>query len=643
MADDNATAARYRELTGGWAVVARTLLVLLTALGITWAVEAPGRLGFAIFIEQYLATFLGIALAAVFLLIPARMPGSDRPTWYDLVLSATSIAVSAYVAILYPIISYSLLDLSTERVVVATVGLLVIMEAVRRTFGWALVIIAVVLCAYAGYSYLFPGLFYGRGASLPRIATYVYFDANGVFGIALNVVAIIIIAYIFFGVCLAMVGGELFFTDLASAAMGRRRGGAAKISILSSILFGTISGSAVANVVVGGSITIGMMKRNGYPPHVAAAIEAASSTGGQIMPPVMGITAFILAENLEIPYAQVALAALIPALLYYLSMFMQADFEAAKNNLRGAPVSELPRARDVMRRGWIFLVPLAVLVYMLIVENYPAGISGVVAALSAMLAATLHGTDHWRPRNLLALFERTGRGMMDIVIVAALAGIVIGALNLSGIMFKMTLILSSISFGYPVILLAIVAVICIVLGMGLPTAVIYILLAVLVGPALVDLKIDALSAHLFIFYFGMLSMITPPVCMATFAAASIAGSDLWKSGWAGMRVGIAAYIVPFVFAFNPALLMKGAWLDIVIATAAATAGMIVLTGGVAGYFGGDVRRWERVALFAAGIVIMVVPSATAMAWTVYLAGWCVAAAVILLVQLRQRRLVQSPS
>ncbi len=609
MTDDSALAVRYRPLAGAAKWLARGALYALVAIGLLWAGGVPSRIGIALFNEQYLAAFLGLALVATFLLVPARAREHGRPVpWHDMVLGLLAACTAAYVVLRYPEMSYNLSRITADRLLVAVIGLILILEATRRLFGWSLVIIALVFCAYAALSHLFSGLLAGRGSTPERIATYIYFDTNGVFGLALGVAATVIIAFIFFGACLAVTGGENFFTDIAMALMGRYRGGAAKISIASSLLFGTVSGSAVANVVVGGAITIGMMKRNGYPPHIAAAIEAVSSTGGQIMPPVMGITAFLIAENLNLPYGQIALAALAPALLYYLSLFMQADFEAARTGLKGAPRSELPRARDVMRRGWVFLAPLLVLIYMLVIENNRADFAGIVAAGVTLLLPSIYGRGHLRPANIAAIVERTGRGMLDIAVVCALAGIVMGALNLSGILFKITLILSSLSLGHPLVLLLLVAAICVVLGMGLPSLVIYVLLAVLVAPSLVQLGIDPLGAHLFIFYFGMLSMITPPVCLATFAAMSIAGSKMWPTGWAGMRFGIVAYIVPFIFALSPTLLMKGPWLDVVLACLTAAAGVAALSAGCAGYALQRLAWPGRLAYIAAGLALLPPPA-----------------------------------
>jgi TRAP transporter 4TM/12TM fusion protein len=299
-------------------------------------------------------------------------------------------------------------------------------------------------------------------------------------------------------------------------------------------------------------------------------------------------------------------------MLYYLSLFIQGDLEAAKLNLRGLPASELPRLRETLRKGWVFLLPFAILIYLLMVENFPASVSGIAASLATLVFAQIVGTSRFGLRGVAELLRRTGRAMLGIVVVCALAGIVIGALSLSGILFKMTLILSSLTFGHPIVLLAIVAAICVVLGMGLPSIVIYVLLSVLIAPALVEFGIPKISAHLFIYYFGMLSMITPPICLAVFAAMSISNSKLWPTGLAGMRLGIVAYIVPFVFALNPALVMEGDATGIVLAIASCGLGVYFLSVGCAGYIFGRLAAPLRAVFILAGLAMMPTPDSMAL-------------------------------
>ena len=576
---------KYRQLDGVGRQVERALLVVLTAVGAAWALGLHHWLPWALFNEQFLGLFFALGIAPVSLAARAgpRAP-QHRAPWYDWLLAVGGLAAGLYVFFLYPRIAYSLGIASWDKVLLGALAVGLVLEAVRRLAGWALMWIALACILYAKFAFLLPGLLHAKGSGWDRIAVYLYLDSNGLFGLPLAVTASIVVAYILFGQALTTVGGDKFLTDLALVAMGRYRGGPAKMAVVSSSLYGTVSGSAVANVVVDGAITIPMMKRAGYPPHIAAAIEAVSSNGGQIMPPVMGAAAFLIAEYLSIPYGQVALAAAIPAALYYLALFVQVDLEAAKRGLGGLPRAELPRLRAIMRRGWVFLVPLGVLVYTLMVASWNAGQAGMLAVGVTFLVGMLQKETRPTWAGVVDCLESSGRTMLDLVAITAMAGLVIGALQLSGFVSKLPLLLISMAGGNLLLLLVLTALVSIVLGMSLPTTVVYVTLAVLVGPALAQLGIVPLAAHLFLFYFGMLSLITPPDCLATYAAAAIAKSDFWKTGWAGMRLGIVAYIVPFVFVYHPALIGRGSLAEIVGAVATASVGVILLGVACAGYW-----------------------------------------------------------
>jgi TRAP transporter 4TM/12TM fusion protein len=596
---------RFRALTGGARRVERALLAGLALAGIGWALQLYHWLAFAIFKEQYLGLFLALALAAVFISTRAHPAApATRVPWYDWLLAAGGLAVGLYVAARYPTLAYALGVVTPDKFALGTLAILLVLEATRRLCGWALVWVALACLAYAKFAALLPEPLTAKSASWGRLAVYLYLDANGLFGVALAVAAGIVVAFVLFGQALAAVGGDRFLTDLALVAMGRYRGGPAKVAVVSSTLFGTVSGSAVSNVVVDGALTIPMMKRAGYPPHLAAAIEAVASNGGQIMPPVMGAAAFLIAEYLGLPYSQVALAAAIPAALYYLALFAQVDLEAAKRGLTGLPAAELPRLGSVMRRGGVFAIPLAVLVYTLMLAGWEPGQAGLAAAGAALAVGALGWVTRPGPGGVATAVVETGRTMLDLTAITALAGLVIGALQLSGFTSKLPLLLVGLAGGHALGLLVLTAAVCIVLGMSLPTTVVYVTLAVLVGPGLTQLGIDPLAAHLFLFYFGMLSLITPPDCLATYTAAAIARADFWRTGWTGMRLGIVAYVVPFAFAFQPALLGKAPAADVAVAVAAAAGGVIVLAAGCVGYLVRPLGWVRRSVLILAGLLAL---------------------------------------
>ena len=599
---------KFRGLGGAARVVERLVLVAVTVAGAFWALGLQHHLPVALFNEQYLGLFLGLGLAGVFIVVKASPAAPhDRVPWYDWTAAAAGLGIGLYIAVLYPSLSYSLASLTWDRLVPATVALALVLEATRRIAGWALMWIALACILYAKFGWLLPGLLYAKGSSWGRIAVYLYLDSSGILGIPLGVTASIVVAYIFFGQALTAVRGDAFLTGFAMAVMGRYRGGSAKMAVVSSSLYGTVSGSAVANVVVDGAVTIPMMKRSGYPPHLAAAIEAVSSNGGQIMPPVMGAAAFLIAEYLSIPYGQVALAAALPAVLYYLALFVQIDLEAAKLGLTGLPRAELPRLRDVIRAGWVFLVPLGVLLYTLMIGNWEAGKAGMLAVGVTLLVGCLQKATRPSWREVMDAVEGTGRTMLDLIAITALAGIVIGAFQLSGLTSKLPIVLTSAAGGNIFLLLVLTAVVSIILGMSLPTTVVYVTLAVLIGPALAQLGIVPLAAHLFLFYFGMLSLITPPDCLATYAAAAIAKADFWKTGWTGMRLGVVAYVVPFVFVFHPALIGHGALGEILVTMLTASIGVVLLGIGCAGYLFRPLSWWKRVWAWAAAALLMMPP------------------------------------
>lgn len=580
-AGEPATAARP-----SWRIATDILAALVTLAAIAWALGLPRQFGYSFYPQQFLAAVLMLALPLAFLSLPARR-GAERThvPWYDILAAILAFGALAWITFRYPQIVNVIFMRAPSAWVPGVIVILLLLEALRRATGWALVIIIVVFLAYALFGDMVPGRLQGRAQNWQLLAGYMAVDSNGILGLPLNVAAVVIIAFILFGGLLAATGGSAFFTDAALLGMGRFRGGAMKIAVMASGLFGSISGSAVANVAGTGVITIPMIKRNGYPAHKAGAIEAVASTGGQLMPPVMGAAAFLMAEFLAIPYSSVVLAALVPALLYYVALFIQADLEAAKLGISGVPKSEMPPRKPVLQ-GAHFLLAFVLLIWALFWLRWQPERAALLAAVSVVVTSLIFGYRGVRPsiRTLLGSIAGTGHVVVEIILISAGAGLVIGVLNVTGLSFNLTYALVQIGGGNMILLLALSAIVCIVLGMGLPTLGVYVLLAALVAPALIEVGIEPIAAHLYVLYFGMMSMITPPIAMAAFAAASIARAPAMATGFAAMRFGWSAYVIPVLFVFSPSLLMIGAPMEVGLAIVTATVGVWLVSAALAGYF-----------------------------------------------------------
>lgn len=590
-----------------WGIVTDVLAVLLTMVAVAWALAVPRQLGYSFYPQQFLSAVLMLALPLAFLTLPARR-GQERSSipWYDVLAALVSFAALAWITFRYPQIVNVIFMRAPSAWVPGVITIVLLLEALRRATGWALVVIIVAFLIYALFGDMVPGRLQGRAQNWQLLAGYMAVDSNGILGLPLHVAAVVIIAFILFGGLLAATGGAAFFTDAALLGMGRYRGGAMKIAVMASGLFGSISGSAVANVAGTGVVTIPMIKRNGYPAHKAGAIEAVASTGGQLMPPVMGAAAFLMAEFLAVPYATVVLAALVPALLYYVALFIQADLEAAKLGISGVPRSEMPPRRPVLL-GMHFLLAFALLIWALFWLRWQPERAALLAAVSVIVTSLIFGYRGARPAigTLFGSIARTGHAVVEIILISAGAGIVIGVLNVTGLSFNLTYALVQIGGGNMILLLALSALVCIVLGMGLPTLGVYVLLAALVAPALIQVGIEPIAAHLYVLYFGMMSMITPPIAMAAFAAASIARAPAMATGFAAMRFGWSAYVIPVLFVFSPTLLMIGAPLEVGLAIVTATVGVWLVSAALAGHFSSRLSSSMRVLFVVFGLMALV--------------------------------------
>lgn len=480
---------------------------------------------------------------------------------------------------------------------------LILLEASRRMIGWALPVTAIGFLLYAIFGNYLPGLLRHTGFSLDTIIDQLYLTTEGIFGIPLGVSATYVILFVIFGAFLEQSGTGQFFMDFATSLVGGAKGGPGKISCVSSSLFGTISGSAVANVMVDGWLTIPLMKRTGFRHDFAAAVEATASTGGQIMPPVMGAAAFVIAEYTGITYINICKHALVPALLYYLALFMAIHFEASRTGLMGVPKEERPKLKAVLfSKGHLF-VPLAVIIYFMM-AGYTPMYACIFATISVVLIGSLRADTRMGLRKILEALEFGAKNMLPVAAACACAGIVVGVINLTGLGLKFTSLILFIAGDSlaPALIFTMIA--GIILGMGLPTTAAYIVQAALLIPALIKLGVPVIAAHLFVFYFAIISAITPPVAMAVYAAAGISGSNIWKTGIAAMKIGATGFIVPFMFVYGPSLLLIGSSTSIITTLLSASIGVVLLSAGLMGWLFKKANFLERAMLIAGAICLI---------------------------------------
>jgi TRAP transporter 4TM/12TM fusion protein len=627
------------------------LAVTLTCGVLAWAADLIRLFGFLIYVEQYIALMVALALPLVFLTVPARRVAPqpdhegarrDGPVpWFDQFAAMAGFVLGIYIAFRFPELSEMGSQRPWDGLIPAIVLCLLFAEGLRRTSGTAITVVVIVFFVLALIGHLLPGALTGRKVQIDRLTYFLVWDSSALFGTVMQIITTVVVAFVFFGNILFKTGGSTFFTDISMALMGRYRGGPGKIAIMASSLFGTISGSVVANVVTTGVVTIPLMKKAGFRPQLAAAIEAVSSTGGQLMPPVMGIAAFLMAEFLRVPYSEVALSALIPAVLFYLALFLQADLEAARQGLRRVDDDQIPRALQVLKDGWHFPIPFVVLIGALFWLNYEPAAAALLASAAVMTASIIFGFKGKRLgfRDFYEVLRNTGLTVIDLFMIAAAAGTVIATLNYSGLGFSLTLALVQIAGGNLFALLVIAAIACIILGMGMPTVGVYILLATLVAPALIEMKVDPMAAHLFILYFGCLSMITPPVAIGAYAAAHLAGADPIKTGFEAVRFGWLVFIIPFLFVFSSTLLMRGDAIMIAIDVVAALVGVGFGAAGVMGYSVRRLAAIDRMAYLVAGLFLLLPIGAFSIGRWVNLVGLALAVIIVVRERLLRRNMV----
>ena len=550
---------------------------------------------------------LAFALTLIFLLYPAKSSDSERKDLrWDLALLALSLASIGYIFLTYENIVTRFAyvhPLSEWDMLFGALLIVLIFEATRRCIGMALPMTALVFLGYAYAGPYLPAALRHRGFSLEMIIDQTFMTTEGIFGIPLAVSATYVILFVIFGAFLEKSGTGQLFMDFASSLTGHSPGGPGKISCISSGLFGTISGSAVANVMVDGWLTIPLMKRAGFRSHFAAAVEAVASTGGQIMPPVMGAGAFVMAEFLGVPYSTIALHAAIPAILYYLALFMAIHYEALASGLRGVPREDLPKLGVVLINGGHLFVPIGILIYMMTL-GYTAPYASLWSIAGVIIFSWARRATRLGPRAIWQALEDGAKNSLTVAAACACAGIVIGVISLTGLGLKFTSFVLSLT-GFSLIPALVLTMLTgVILGMGMPTTAAYIMQAALLIPALIKLGVVPIAAHLFVFYFAIISAITPPVALAVYAAAGIAKSNLWTTGLAAVRLGATGFIVPFMFVYGSALVFVGTWGEILTALISAALGVVALAGGLHGWFLTSARPWERVVLIVGALLLI---------------------------------------
>ena len=542
-------------------------------------------------------------------LIFATIPGwnkapKDRIHLIDYLFILLIVVPAAYIFIVFGDWIYRVGVVPTLwDFIFSTLFVIAIVEMARRTTGLPLAILCGIFILYGYFGNHMPGLFYHRGYSWPRMMTYL-FSLDGILSLPVLSSAHYIFLFVLFGAFVEASGAGKFFVDFARCAAGRLRGGPAKVSIISSAIIGTASGSSVANVVVDGVFNIPLMKASGFRPATAGAIEAMTSTGGQIMPPVMGAGAFLMAEILGVPYSKVALAAVIPALMYYTSSYWMIDFYSAHSGLRGMRRDEIPIFRRIMAEKGYLLVPIVVLLVSLMVLMYSPYRSAIYAIISLIIVSWVRKASRMGVKSIFETLAKGARGSIEIAATCAAAGIIVGVLTQTGLGMKFAMIIINYSGGSLLLALIFTMIIAIILGMGMPTTAAYAISASVLAPALIQLKVPAIAAHLFIFYFACLSALTPPVALAAFAAAAIANAKTWEVGWLGMKFALAGFIIPYMFVYGPAMVLVGSPAEITLAIITGLLGTLALGAAVQGWLLRKASWIERGILLIAALCLI---------------------------------------
>lgn len=551
------------------------------------------------------AVHLAFGLFLIYILYPARVSW-DRSKLQplDAILAIIATLTPIYILVNYEsLVRRSGLETNTD-LIVGLIGVIVVIEAARRTVGWPMIIVAMLFVIYAFLGPYMPPILAHRGLSWHDLVSHLYFTTEGIYGIPLGVSSTFIFLFILFGAYLETTGLGKFFIDIANAIAGWAAGGPAKVAVLSSGLMGTVSGSSVANVAGTGSFTIPMMKQLGYKPEFAGAVEASASTGGQLMPPVMGAAAFLMAEFVGVPYIEVVKAAVIPAFLYYMGVWLGVHYEAKKYGLKGMPRDQLPKFKDLLIEKGHLALPLIVIVYLL-VSGYTPMRAALVAIVLAILASMLKKSTRITPWQIVEGLINGAKGTLGVLIACATAGIIIGVVTKTGVGLKLASALLELAGGKLLPAMFFTMITSLILGMGVPTTANYVITSTIAAPALVQMGIPVLAAHMFAFYFGIVADVTPPVALAAYAGAGIAAANPMKTGVQAAKLSVAAFIIPYIFVMNPVLLMINVTpLGLIQPIITAVVGMWGLGTSLTGFYLVKMKSWERVLFFIGGVCMV---------------------------------------
>ena len=579
---------------------------IISALAISFSVYQIYTASFGLLDAQiHRAIHLSFGLCLVFLLYPMKKSWRrDKLHPLDGVLAILGAAAPLYIVANFRELILRAALPTPADVAVGALGIVLVIEAARRVVGLPMVCVVLVFVGYAFAGPYMPGILAHRGLTVDYFVSHVYFTTEGIFGIPLGVSSTFIFLFILFGAYLEGTGLGKFFIDVANSIAGWASGGPAKVSVLSSGLMGTVSGSSVANVVGTGSLTIPMMKKLGYHKDFAGAVEAAASTGGQLMPPVMGAAAFLMAEFVGVPYVEIVKAAIIPAFLYFAGVWLGVHFEAKRNNLRGLPREELPKLGELLRTRGHLAIPLLVIVWLL-VSGYTPMRAALVAIILSIVVSSLKASTRMSPAEIVHGLETGARNVLGVLVACAAAGIIIGVVTKTGVGLKLASALLDLSGGMILPSMFLTMITAIILGMGVPTTANYVITSTIAAPALIQMGVPILAAHMFVFYFGIIADVTPPVALAAYAGSGISGGNALKTGINASKLAIAAFIIPYMFVLSPELLLlNGLTVGLIVSLVTAIVGMVALSSSLIGYLAAPLLTWQRVILAFGGIMMI---------------------------------------